>query len=166
MNNNSTVVEILSALKKHGVEYMIVVGMAVGYYGYLRPSMAINGQYVDEPDLDIWYNPSIGNYFHLLNALEQLKIDVTRHRKEQIIDPKTSFFKFKLEDGTFDILPNLKAPLKFRESYEKRNILTRNGLDISFISLGDLIADKQATGRLKDLSDIENLKRINPHTIL
>jgi len=65
-------------------------------------------------------------------------------------------------DYTLDILPNIKAPLKFRESFARRQVVEVNGTKISFIGLDDLIYDKLTMARPKDLEDIENLKRTNP----
>lgn len=70
-------------------------------------------------------------------------------------------FKDEFKDFTLDLLPKLKAPLKFMLCYEKREIVNFNGIDIAFISLENLIQDKKATSRPKDLSDIEQLKNKN-----
>ncbi|RYZ29155.1 MAG: hypothetical protein EOP49_40835 [Sphingobacteriales bacterium] len=59
-------------------------------------------------------------------------------------------------------MPIIKASLKFWEAYTRRKVIEQNGIEIPFISLDDLIQDKQAIGRPKDLADIENLKRNNP----
>lgn len=152
--------DILSTLNKYEVEYMVVGGVAVGYYGYIRMSMANNGQLLDEPDLDIWYNPTYANYYHLLNALEDIKIDVTRLKAEQAPDPKHSFFRYKLGDCTLDLLPQIKAPIRFRDAFDRRRSFVRDGFKISLISVADLIADKEASGRPKDLIDIAHLKKM------
>lgn len=108
--------------------------------------------------MDFWYNPTYENYFKLLNALEELGQDVTEFKKEQAPNPKSSFFKYKFENFTLDFLPALKAALTFRLSYDKREVITLNEVDIPFIDFEDLIADKQATSRPKDIHDIEQLK--------
>ena len=59
------------------------------------------------------------------------------------------------------MLPELKAPLKFMKCYEKREIVNFDGIDVAFISLENLIEDKKATSRPKDLNDIEQLKNRN-----
>lgn len=45
--------------------------------------------------------------------------------------------------------------------YEKREIVNFDGVDVAFISLENLIEDKKATSRPKDLTDIEQLKNRN-----
>jgi hypothetical protein len=103
-------------------------------------------------------NPTYENYYNLLNALEDLGEDVKEFKDEKIPYPKKSFFKYEFKDFTLDLLPQLKAPLKFSRCYEKREIVNFNDIDIAFISLENLIEDKKATCRPKDLSDIEHLK--------
>lgn len=139
---------------------MVVGGVAVGYYGYIRMSLASNGQFVDEPDLDIWYNPTYANYYNLLNALEAIQIDVKRLKAEQAPDPKHSFLRYKLGDCTLDLLPQIKAPIKFLDAYRRRHSFGRNSFEISFINIEDLIADKVAAGRPKDIVDIAHLRKM------
>lgn len=48
--------------------------------------------------------------------------------------------------------------IDFENSYASRVIYKIEGVEISIISKNDLIENKQAAGRNKDLDDIENLK--------
>ncbi|AMR26750.1 hypothetical protein A0257_06250 [Hymenobacter psoromatis] len=121
--------------------------------------MNLAGIVADKPDLDFWYNPTYGNYFKLLDALGALGQDVARYKKEKSPDPKKSFFKYEFEQFTLDLLPTLKAPLQFTTAFSKREFATLNDIKIPFISYADLLLDKQATARPKDLTDIEQLKR-------
>lgn len=165
MSSTNEILIVFDTLNKNAVDYLVIGGTAVSYYGEPRQSKTANGQIVDKPDLDIWYNPSYQNYYNLLNALEQLGRDVTRYKDEKAPNPKKSVFRYDLDDYTLDFLPNIKAPLPFRQSFLRRKVVQRNGVDIPFISLGDLILDKQALGRQKDIDDLENLKRNNPASI-
>ena len=62
-----------------------------------------------------------------------------------------------MERFTLDFLPELKGLLKFRLSFDKREIIDFNGTDILVISFDDLIKDKEADARPKDLLDIKQL---------
>lgn len=158
-NLANSIIQICSALNKHNVQYMIVGGTAVALHGYFRQSINLAGIATDKPDLDFWYNPTYENYFNLLNALEDLGQDVTEFKQEQAPNPKKSFFKYELEHFTLDLLPELKAKLLFGASFKTREVVSLNDSDISFISFDDLIKDKEANARPKDLSDIEQLKK-------
>lgn len=161
--DDDSLLTVFATLNKYSVSYLIVGGTAVSYYGDYRPSINSSGQLVDKPDIDIWYNPTYPNYYKLLDALRELGQDVTRLREETTPDPKKSFIKYEQEDYTLDSLPALHAPLTFRECFGRRTTVTSQGVELPFISLDDLLQDKQSLGRAKDLSDIENLTRNNPH---
>lgn len=152
------ILAVCHALNKCGVQYLIVGGTAVALHGYFRWSYKSDGKPADKYDLDIWYNPSYPNYFKLLDALEELGQDVSEFREEQAPDPHHSFFRFELEDFTLDFLPAIKSSFKFSTSFNNRDVITIDGTDISFISFEDLIKDKQASSRPKDLADIKELK--------
>lgn len=161
-NLADNVLRICKVLNKFSVEYMIVGGTAVALHGYYRYSMNVAGEIAAKPDLDFWYNPTYDNYFKLLNALENLGQDVTEFKKEQTPNPKKSFFRYNFEKFTLDFLPELKAQLKFRSCFKKREIVILNDSEISFISYDDLVTDKKANGRIKDINDLEELyKRKN-----
>jgi predicted nucleotidyltransferase len=157
-NLTDSILRICKALNNYAVEYMIVGGTAVALHGYFRHSMNVAGIITAKPDLDFWYNPTYKNYFRLLNALEELGQDITEFKKEQTPDPKKSFFRYEVENFTLDFLPELKAALRFKPSFERREIVTINEIDIPFICFEDLILDKQTSARPKDITDIEQLK--------
>ena len=153
-----SILNICNILNKHSVEYIIVGGTAVALHGYYRQSINLDEVVTDKPDFDFWYNPTYKNYFNLLNALEELGQDVTEFKKEQTPNPKKSFFRYDFEKFNLDLLPELKAQLKFRTSFLRKEVVSLNGIDIPFISYDDLILDKEANGRPKDITDIEQLK--------
>jgi hypothetical protein len=52
----------------------------------------------------------------------------------------------------------LKASLKFRSAFKNKEVVVFNDVEIPFISYQDLLLDKQANARAKDIADIEELK--------
>ena len=152
-----SILSVCKALNKFSVEYIIVGGTAVALHGYYRHSMNVAGEIAEKPDLDFWYNPTYDNYFRLLNALEELGQDVTKFKEEQTPNPKKSFFRYEFEMFTLDFLPELKASSRFRQSFNRKEIVTLNDIEIPFLNYEDLIIDKKANARLKDITDIEKL---------
>jgi predicted nucleotidyltransferase len=152
-----SILTVCRTLNKFSVEYIIVGGTAVALHGYYRHSRNVAGELAEKPDLDFWYNPTYENYFKLLNALGDLGQDVAKFKEEQTPNPQRSFFRYEFEKFTLDFLPELKASLKFRLSFSRREIVTLNGIEIPFISYEDLISDKKANARSKDITDIEQL---------
>ena len=52
----------------------------------------------------------------------------------------------------------MKGLSKFRSSFDKKETIDLKGIIIPFIALDDLIKDKAANSRPKDLSDIKQLR--------
>lgn len=155
------ILNVCKILNDNSVLYMVVGGTAVAYHGYFRWSVDSKGLAAEKFDLDFWYNPTYGNYFNLLNALQELGQDVKKFKEEKAPDPKNSFFRFELENFTIDFLPYLKGLSSFRKSFANRDFVKLQNVDISFLSIDDLIADKAAQSRPKDLDDIKELKKRN-----
>jgi len=151
-------VKVCKGLQNYGIEYLIVGGTAVALHGYFRITMDGNGMPNEKHDLDIWYNPTYGNYFNLLKALKELGLDTTQYEEENSPNPKKSYFKFEADNFSFDFLPELLSLKKFGVAFTKRETVDIGDTQICFISYEDLINEKQESGRLKDIIDIEQLK--------
>jgi hypothetical protein len=160
MSDNAlgSLLAVCSILNKHEVEYLVVGGSAVILHGYFRHSTNAAGVVADKPDLDFWYNPTYSNYFKILKVLKELGQDVAKFENEQSPNPQKSFFRYEFEQFTLDLLPALKASLKFGGSFRNRETGVFSGIEVPFISLEDLLADKEANARPKDIADIEQLK--------
>jgi predicted nucleotidyltransferase len=159
-NLTDEILLVCQILNKNGVQYLIVGGTAVAFHGYFRWSQNSTGAPTEKFDLDIWYNPTYDNYFKLLNSLAELGQDVKEFFEEQSPNPLKSYFKFDLNKFTLDFLPKLKGATKFTQAYEKKEITTIKGIDMKFIGFDELLQDKAANSRPKDLTDIKHLKSI------
>lgn len=147
----------MQILSKHSVQYLIVGGASVAFYGYYRLSTAPTGVTGEKFDFDFWYNPTYNNYFNLLNALEELGQDVSEFKNELAPNPHRSFFRFEMEIATIDFLPSVLGLSKFTISYNNKELVSIEDLDIPIISYDDLIISKKANGRQKDIEDINQL---------
>ncbi|MBL7732814.1 MAG: hypothetical protein JNM88_16680 [Chitinophagaceae bacterium] len=154
------ILRICQILNKNAVQYLIVGGTAVAFHGYFRWSLNPSGKASEKFDFDIWYNPTYHNYYKLLHALADLGQDVKEFMNEQAPDPLKSYFRFELDKFTLDFLPKLKGQGRFRQSYDKRDIITVKKTDLPFIGIDDLLKEKAVNSRPKDLADIKQLKSI------
>ena len=137
-------VDFLKALNAEGVEYLVVGGWAVGFHGYPR----LTG------DLDVWIAASEENAQKLLASLRRFGA------------PGGAPLGFFLEPGNvfrmgrvpmrIEII-NRASGVSFRECYTRRVTQQVQDSSIPFISRPDLLANKRAAGRAKDLADIEGL---------
>ena len=159
-NLKKSLLTVCSLLEKYNVQYMLVGGTAVALNGYYRHSINIAGELTNKPDLDIWYNPTYENYFNILKVMKELGTDITEFENEKSPNPRKSFFKLNFEDFTFDILPEVVANIKFIEANKRKETVEIDKTRIHFMNYFDLVKDKEATARKKDLEDIEQLKKI------
>ena len=74
---------------------------------------------------------------------------------------RNSFFRFGRDPKGFGILPAIPG-VDFDAAWERRVetvVDTTTGLKANFISADDLIASKLASGRTRDLADVEDIRR-------
>lgn len=159
-NVKTTLLTVCELLEKYNVKYMIVGGTAVALNGYYRHSINVSGEITNKPDLDIWYNPTYENYFNILKVIEELGQNISEFKNEQSPNPKKSFFRLDFDNFTLDLLPAIKADIKFYDANQRKETIEFDKIQIYFLNYFDLIEDKKATARKKDLDDIEQLKKI------
>lgn len=152
-------VKVCKTLNSHDVEYLVVGGAAVSYYGYNRPSGI--GQYRSElkADLDFWYNPLIENFERIIRALGDLDVD-TSELKNIVFDKKHTFLKIPHSEFHTDFLPIMQGLDSFRTCKQNAEIVDIEGVSLSILSCDDLILNKRAVNRKIDQSDIDELNRI------
>jgi hypothetical protein len=139
--------EFIQSLNDNQVEYMLVGGYAVILHGYRR----VTG------DMDIWVNRTKGNYSKLVKAFSQFGLSVFDMTEEKFLDvASTDVFSFGRPPVRIDILTRLKG-VDFDDAFSRAVEFDENGLIVRFIHLNHLIDAKKASGRYKDLDDIEKL---------
>jgi hypothetical protein len=123
-------------------------GYAVLIYGYSR----------NTGDMDIWVNATEENYNNVKRAFDEFGMPVFDMTKEAFLNNSdTDVFGFGVPPVKIDILTKAKG-LEFDEAYKNIEIRNIEGLDIKLIHINDLLRAKAATGRAKDIDDIEHLK--------
>ena len=151
--------QVCSALNTFEVRYMLVGGVAVGFYGYQRIS---GGTEQFDPnfkhDLDFWYQPVLSNFERIVEALDSLGVD--RERLNAIVfDPNRTFLKIPFEHFKIDFLPTVSGLSDFNSAYTRSSKVKIDGNEISIIAYSDLISNKTGMNRGLDLRDIEELER-------
>jgi len=134
--------EFLRLLNSSNVEYLIVGGYAVGYHGYPRPT----------GDLDIWISNTPANAERVHRALEEFGFDcplAVLLQDNQVV--RMGISPFRLE-----VLTTIDG-VNFSECYRERVRGLIDGVDVTLISLPRLLQNKKASGRSKDITDLENL---------
>lgn len=141
--------DLLSAFQSHGVKYLIVGGFAVIYHSQPRFTK----------DMDIFISADPKNAKAAYAALASFGAPLASMRPEDFTD-RNSFFRFGREPKGFDILPSIPG-VDFDAAWQRRVetvIDTATGQRANFISAEDLIASKLASGRARDLADVEDIR--------
>ncbi|MFN9976352.1 MAG: nucleotidyltransferase [Phycisphaerae bacterium] len=137
--------EFLSLLHTHRVKYLLVGGYAVAAHGYPR----FTG------DMDVWIQTSSENAENVFQVCRQFGFNVPNLRVELFTDPK-QLTRMGHPPLRIEIL-NSVSGLSFEHAWENRIESLWDGVPVMLISLRDLRINKQASGRFKDLADLENL---------
>lgn len=137
--------EFVALLKEHGAEYLIVGGYAVGVHGYPRYT----------GDLDIWLKPDRANAARVLIALKEFGfggLDITI----EDLCKENNIIQLGQPPLRIDLLMSIDG-VTFNECYPERKQVAFDGLSMDFIGYHDLLKNKKASGRHRDLDDVENI---------
>jgi predicted nucleotidyltransferase len=139
--------EFLKLLNSTRVEYLLVGGYAVGYYGYPRATA----------DLDIWVAISNKNAAKLVRVLKRFGFDVP-DLTPQVFLQSDQVIRFGEPPLRIEILTTISG-VAFDDCFARRARVLFDGLRVNLISLRDLLKNKAATGRPKDLDDLQALEQ-------
>jgi predicted nucleotidyltransferase len=137
---------LLESLNSAGVKYLILGGYAVIFYGYQRVTK----------DLDLWISTDSANAQKLAQTLQEFAGFTKQQANQSMFKRRGKVFVLGREPVRVDILTNASA-LDFEVCYARRRIVEWDGVSVPLISFEDLRANKKASGRAKDLADLENL---------
>ncbi len=137
--------DFLRLLNSHGVEYLVVGGYAVGYHGYPRATGV----------MDIWIAVSDENAERTAQALREFGMPELQAIKEIFVE-KDKVIRMGVPPVRIEVITGASG-VEFDECYKRREIVEIDDIPVNFISLGDLKLNKRATGRHKDLEDIEHI---------
>lgn len=137
--------EFLRLLNASGVRYLLIGGYAVGYHGYPRAT----------GDIDIWIAVDQATAEKMVRVLRQFGFD----------DPELDVALFLTQPRIIRLgLPPTRIEIctaidgvAFEECFADRVQAVLDGETVSIISLAHLRQNKLASGRLKDLADLEQL---------
>jgi hypothetical protein len=139
--------EFIDALNINGVRYILVGGYSVILHGHSRTT----------GDMDIWVDRTLENYKKIKSAFLQFGMPVFDMTQERFLnDSLIDVFTFGRPPVAIDIMISVLG-LDFNECFEKAIYFEDDNLQIRTIHINDLIDAKKASGRPKDLDDLENL---------
>lgn len=140
--------EFIQALNQHKVEYVLVGGMAVILHGYVRGT----------GDMDVWVNKTKENYSRLKRAYHQFGMPLFDMTEENFLGDEYDVFGIGVQPVKIEVMTSVKG-LLFDETYAMAQTYGEDGLQLKFIHINHLIQAKKASGRFRDLDDIEQLTK-------
>jgi hypothetical protein len=138
--------EFIQCINSAKVEYLLIGGYAVGFHGAPRFTA----------DMDIWVGSDSNNAANLGCALERFGFRDPEIINGHFVKPG-GVFRIGHPPLQIDILVEVSG-CDFADCYSRRQIISRDGLELTLISLDDLKQNKLAAGRAKDLGDIQSLE--------
>jgi hypothetical protein len=138
--------DMLRALCDENVRFMLVGAYALAAHGYPRATM----------DIDIWVMPSPENADAVLRSLRRFGAPLHNLTNEDLLKDGT-IFQIGVAPRRIDII-TAATGLRFEPTYRNSISVNIEGIEVRIPSIDDLILNKRATGRTKDLADSEALE--------
>jgi hypothetical protein len=148
MNLNENFIDFISLLNKQDVKYVLVGGWAVIFEGYARTT----------GDMDFFKERSEANAEKLIIVLKKFCGSTLGFK----------IFDFLKEDNILmigrppfriDLLTSISG-VDFDEAFNTSHLYKEDTFEVRCIHINELINNKKASGRLKDLADAEMLEKI------
>lgn len=137
--------DFLSLCLSHELRFMVIGGYAVVHHS--RPRYT--------GDLDLWVEASADNAERVVKVLRAFGFrgdDIT----PAMITEQKEIIRMGFEPMRLELFTRIPG-VEFAKCYEHRVSVKIGRMQVPFIGLEDLKANKRASGRLKDLQDLEEL---------
>jgi predicted nucleotidyltransferase len=142
--------EFLRLLNEAGVEYLLIGGYAVGCHGYPRATA----------DMDVWVGVSPENAARLVDVFRRFGMD-DPDLKPDLFLQRQRIIRVGMPPLRLEVFMDIDG-VDFADCYAAREVADLDGLPVNLISLRHLRINKRATGRHKDLDDLEHLPKRRP----
>lgn len=140
----SDFLEFLKLLSDHKVEYLLIGGYAVGYWGYPRAT----------GDMDIWIACAEETAQRMVAVYRDFGL-VQGIDASLFLNPR-GILRMGLPPNRLEVTTYIDG-VDFQSCFRRRVEQKVEGIVVNLIGLADLRLNKAASGRNKDLADLENL---------
>jgi len=145
---NRDFAEMLAALSAAGAEYLLVGAHALAAHGVVRAT----------GDLGLWIRPTRENAAKVWKALVAFGAPLQELTERDLATPDL-VFQIGVAPYRIDLLTSIDG-VSFDEAWRDRASVRVEGQEIPLIGREDLLRNKRATGRLRDLADAEELEKL------
>jgi predicted nucleotidyltransferase len=140
--------DFLKIINKHQVNYLVIGGYAMAAHDAPRYTK----------DLDIWIEREEINSEKVIAAICEFGFESLKLTKEDFLSSNV-FVQIGFAPVRIDVTSDISG-ITFDEAYEGKKIVEIEGILIPVIGIEALIKNKQASGRLQDIADVEKLKKM------
>ena len=142
--------DVMEALDRHGAQFLVVGAHAVAVHGVPRSTQ----------DLDIWVERSSENAARVWEALAEFgallaSIGVTRADFED----EDCVVQIGIPPARIDFMTSISGVPSFGAAFDNRVDATLEGVTVPVLGRRELIENKRASGRGKDLVGLEWLQK-------
>ena len=137
--------EFLKLLNSHRVEYLLIGGYAVGYHGYPRAT----------GDMDLWVAIRQNNAEKLVVALGEFGLNAPQLSADIFLQ-ENQIIRMGVPPMRIELLTTISG-VDFDSCYSERIVDVIDNVEVNIINLRHLKQNKQASGRHKDLDDLQYL---------
>jgi hypothetical protein len=143
MDLDPTFCEFVQTLSSRRVRYLVVGGYAVAAHGQPR--------YTE--DFDVWVEPTLPNARRVARALADFGFPAYLEHTEELatLDRMTHIGVPPLR---IDLMTSITGVASFRAAWARRIVVHLFGIDVPFLGLETLLANKRASGRARDQADL------------
>lgn len=134
-----------AALNAHKVEYLVVGAHALARHGVIRNTL----------DFDVLVKPTLENGVKIVAALDAFGFDSLNLKPEEFLDDEL-ILQLGYPPVRIDVITSISG-VTWDQAFEGRVPGKLGDVDTFFLGREQFIANKRATGRMKDLGDIEAL---------
>ena len=137
--------EFLKLLNCHEVDYILVGGFAVGFHGYPRATS----------DMDIWISRSLVNATRVVAAIRAFGFD-TPNLTEDLFLQRRRIVRMGHPPIRIEVMNEIDG-VTFEDCRSGAILAEFDGINVPVIGLEDLKRNKLASGRPKDIDDLQQL---------
>ena len=146
---NADFLDMLRALIEAEAQFVVVGAYAMAVHGVPRAT----------GDIDIFVRPESHNAGRVLSALKVFGAPTEAHgvTAKDLSQPGT-VYQLGLPPRRIDIITAISG-VEFQQAWEDRTVVSVDELPVAFLSRANLLKNKLAAGRDKDLVDVKLLAR-------
>lgn len=141
----SDALDLLRAFCARDVRFLVVGAHALGYWAQPRAT----------GDFDLFVEPTSENAARVFAALEDFGVPLFDLTEEDLRTPGV-VFQMGVPPYRIDLATELTG-ISFEEAWSEHAVVSHAGLELPLIGRAAMIRNKRATGRPKDLLDLQLL---------